>query len=168
MSRTVKIHRGYSLDEQESNRLTNISMRYSVPTARLQTLASEELGVFRSKLSVDKDIFSELPSDVFSMTEVCTFFNELRDALLETSFDNITLSKLRVSEKTENGIVVDWIYNYFRIYFSFDRTDDDYYGIIINNTEDGVFSNRFSVLKSEHYHEVAKELVGLVINLIQA
>ena len=46
-------------------------------------------------------------------------------------------------------ISIEWIFNYFRAYFSFESDDEDSYGMIENNKENQEFSNYFRKLKPE-------------------
>ena len=44
--------------------------------------------------------------------------------------------------------MLDWIYNYFRVYFSFDTDEGNFYGIISSNPEAGSYSNDFKATKT--------------------
>lgn len=47
--------------------------------------------------------------------------------------------------------MLDWIYNYFRVYFSFDTDEGNFYGIISSNPEAGSYSNDFKAMDPKQY-----------------
>lgn len=63
----------------------------------------------------------------------------------------------------EATISIEWIFNYFRAYFSFESDDEDSYGMIENNKENQEFSNYFRKLKPEEYELVAKSVLDYII-----
>lgn len=108
------------------------------------------------KLSLDTDIFSGLPEFVFENKKVDRFLNVLKNVIAMSDLEGVTLSKLHLSEYNEATISIEWIFNYFRAYFSFESDDEDSYGMIENNKENQEFSNYFRKLKPEEYELVAK------------
>ena len=47
---------------------------------------------------------------------------------------------------TRSGeLMIDWIYNYFRVFFSFDDKEGDMYGLILNNSETKIYSLLISI-----------------------
>lgn len=123
---------------------------------------------FSPSLPADVDIFTDLPNYVYKNEDAKEFLNILREALVNSDLDGVTLSKLCVSECTDSGIVLDWIYNYFRIFFSFDAKDGNFYGVISSNPEEGIYSNDFCLMKEKQYTSVAKRLVEYVVRMIHA
>ncbi len=75
-------------------------------------------------LPAELDIFSELPQYVYENEDANLFLNALRKKIFQfdrTEFSGITLSKLSVTEHTSRTIILEWIYNYFRVFFGFDK-----------------------------------------------
>lgn len=120
-----------------------------------------------TNLPSDVNIFSDLPDYVYQNTNALEFLNVLKKKLKDFASENITFSKLRVSEHSETNLVLDWIYNYFRVYYSFDSNDGNYYGIVVNNTEVGSFTNKFALMQSNKYEEIANYILDFVVKMIK-
>ena len=118
---------------------------------------------YTRKLSLDTDIFSGLPEFVFENKKVDRFLNVLKNVIAMSDLEGVTLSKLHLSEYNEATISIEWIFNYFRAYFSFESDDEDSYGMIENNKENQEFSNYFRKLKPEEYELVAKSVLDYII-----
>jgi hypothetical protein len=118
---------------------------------------------YTRKLSIDTDIFSKLPKDVFKNQRVNQFLLTLKRVVADADLEGVTLSKLHLSEFNESTISIEWIFNYFRAYFSFEKDDEDSYGMIENNTETQEFSNYFRRLKPEEYNVVARSVLDYII-----
>lgn len=127
-------------------------------------------------LSIDKilppeiDIFSELPCFVFENEHASVFLREMKRSLLEKSqgkLRGIALPKLLVSDHTENSIVLEWIFNYFRLYFSFDPEDGDYYGEVVNNSESEEFRSFSKRMVFEKFPEIAEAEIDSAITLLE-
>lgn len=166
-SRTITLRPGYLLDNQEvRNRIFHIDS-YSLPISSGYT--NEFFAGLSSKVvSPEIDIFSELPKSTFDNTHARKFLNELKRSLVnveKADLAGITLSKLLVTENSEMTLVIEWIYNYFRVYFSFDKKEGDYYGEVANNPEEGKFINTFNKMDESDYSNVADEEVSFVIRM---
>ena len=68
----------------------------------------------------------------------------------------ITLPKLRVTELTDITIVIEWIFNYFRLYFTFDKNEGCFYGVVKNDIEHNEFLNEFKKMEKENFSIVAE------------
>ena len=132
------------------------------------TVGGDVKVVFTPNLSADANIFNELPEYVYENEDAKSFLNCLRNVLLTTDLNGITLSKLCVSEHTNSGLVLDWIYNYFRVYFSFDTDEGNFYGIISSNPEEGSYSNDFKTMDPKQYQTLARAIVDYVVMMIHA
>ncbi len=168
MKKKTIFNTGYYFDSVASDKSRNIHISsYSLEIYGDTT--GDNIPIrFESGLSADVDIFNELPKYVYDNEDVRNFLSILRNALLTTNLDGTTLSKLRVSEHNSSGLVLDWIYNYFRVYFSFDSEDGNFYGIISSNPEQKSFSNDFRMMNPEQYESLAKSIVDYVITMIHA
>lgn len=117
-------------------------------------------------LSSDLDIFENLPDDVLrTKPRVTKFLGELRLSILNnaSNLSDIHFNKLTIEDVSRpSELMIDWIYNYFRVFFSFDDVEGDMYGLIVNNTETRQFISEFQVLKESEYNEVAAKSVGFI------
>lgn len=161
-----EISEKYNVKGIQSNRTFNFPRHYSIDLDNTQN--NLELSSIETTpvLDSDIDIFANLPKEIYSNKHVSEFLNALRGALSISKPKEITLSKLIVSEKTNQCVTLDWIFNYFRLYFSFDE-DGDYYGIISNNDISGAFSNEFRPMKTQEYANVAKSSLDYVVMMVQ-
>lgn len=156
---------GYYLEDEPEKGKPFISREYYNVDRNEKTIGSlDELSISAS-LPADIDIFSELPDYVYDNPDARKFVHALKKMLVEKRPDNVTLSKMRVSEHTESGVVIDWIYNYFRVYFSFDKEDGNFYGITKNSP--GSYSNQFELMKTDEFEDVARYILDVVIQLIR-
>lgn len=128
-----------------------------------ETSSGEYNIAYTRKLSLDTDIFSGLPKFVFENKKVDCFLNVLKNVIAMSNLEGLTLSKLHLSEYNEGTISIEWIFNYFRAYFTFESDDEDSYGMIENNKENQEFSNYFRKLKPEEYEIVAKSVLEYII-----
>ena len=128
-----------------------------------ETSSGEYNIAYTRKLSLDTDIFSGLPKFVFENKKVDCFLNVLKNVIAMSNLEGLTLSKLHLSEYNEGTISIEWIFNYFRAYFTFESDDEDSYGMIENNRENQEFSNYFRKLKPEEYEIVAKSVLEYII-----
>lgn len=124
-------------------------------------------------LSMDLDIFDIFHDKrVQSKERVKCFLESLRMSikrLLEVeNLGNIYLNKLSIEEqKDESELMVDWIFNYFRVFYSFDDKEGDMYGMIVNDTERLDFLSEFKQLKESDYDKVAEKTVSFVLEHIK-
>lgn len=168
MNRRLLIQNGYSVGNSFGNKEKNLHQKKYTLGLGGETIGGNFNVFFTPNLPSDLDIFDELPSYVYDYDDAKTFLNILRNVLLAQNLQDVTLSKLYVSEHSDSGVVLDWIYNYFRIYFSFDAKEGNFYGIISNNPEEGSFSNDFRIMDSRYYDILAKDIVDYVVKMLRA
>lgn len=161
MSRNIKINRTYNTNLEKEKKQYTVNVT-SPSTIDETTSGSFDISLQR-KLSSDLDVFYDLPDEVFVNTKANYFLSVLRDVILATDLEDVTLSKLHVSEMTEESLMIEWIFNYFRTYFSFEKDNQDSYGMIENNPETQEFSNQFRPLKINEYEEVARSIVEYIV-----
>ena len=167
MNKSIVIQNSYSINPKEKKNGYVVTEKYQVESLYRRVKRDiPGIGISRS-LSGDVDVFTELPVAIYKEKNVALFLNALRDAILEENPQNVTLSKLIVSEKTDTGCTLDWIYNYFRLYFSFDRVDGNYYGFMSHNTEEDSYKNEFRPMKPADFKDVAKAMLDYVLMMIQ-
>lgn len=117
-------------------------------------------------LPSDLDIFENLSDDrLYSMPRAWRFLGELRASIASnaTRLKGIHYNKLSLEESSRPGeLMIDWIYNYFRAFYSFDDNEGDMYGLIVNNTETKQFVSEFKALNESEYDEVAAKSVSFI------
>lgn len=118
-------------------------------------------------LSGDLDIFTEIPVTLYNEKDVAMFLDALRRAIVKENPQNVTLSKLIVTERTDTGCTLDWIYNYFRLYFSFDKIDGDYFGFMSHDEEKKTYKNEFKAMNPNDFDGVANAMLDYVLMMIQ-
>lgn len=117
-------------------------------------------------LPVEKRIFDDIDVHSIKIPRIHEFIQAFTNELRNTETSEITMSKMRLVE-TEDGNELEWIYSYFRIYFSFEADGDDTYGFVENNTESGSFRSSFDKMKEEEYSLIARKSIDFVKNLIK-
>ena len=104
------------------------------------------------------------------MDHVGLFLAEMKKAILswdKEELRRVTLPKLQVTEFTDATLVIEWIFNYFRLYFSFDKMEGDYYGEVMNDLENGKFHNEFKKMELEDFSKVAEAQVAYAIMMAE-
>ncbi len=169
MSRSVTITKGYSSQvKTNSGRSFYIEGYSHVPNSDMRTNRTPK-GIKRV-LSPEIDIFTALPASVYGNDRAKSFLNEMRTCLLNWDKDElrgITLPKLRVTEFTDVTIVIEWIFNYFRLYFSFDQKEGDFYGEVMSDVENGKFHNEFRRMETAEYPSIAEAEVAYAVMMAE-
>lgn len=119
---------------------------YEIPTIKLNDgYLENKNSVFdvitpssTTMVSLEKDILSPEILKLFKHKLIKNVFSFLSECVQGASFSNFVLSKLVTSEATDEDVVVEWNYNYFRTYFYFDlvNQDDSEVGLIANKGKD--------------------------------
>lgn len=126
-----------------------------------------------SPLPMDLDIFDiALDKRIQTKQRAKDFLERLKLYIQQknvmTSLENVHFNKLSIEDQNNEGeLMVDWIYNYFRVFYSFDDKEGDMYGMIVNDTERVIFASEFKQLKETNYDDVAKETVEFVLENIR-
>ena len=167
MNKNIIIQQSYSVDSIEKMSDFVVPQKYEGESL-YGHMKREISGInITESLNGDVDIFTELPEAVYKEKDVALFLSALRGAIAEENPQNVTLSKLVVTEKTDTGCTLDWIYNYFRLYFSFDKIDGDYFGFMSHDTEKELYKNEFKAMKPQDFKNVAKAMLDYVLMMIQ-
>ena len=152
----MKIKLPSYIDEKDLNDYI-ISHVYSVnDNNKLEAMANIE-----APLPVEKRIFDDIDVHSIKMPRVHEFIQAFTDQLRNTDTSEVTMNKMRLVE-TEDGNELEWIYSYFRIYFSFEAAGDDTCGFVENNTESGSFRSSFDKMKQEEYSLIARKSIDFV------
>lgn len=169
MSRIIKISKGYL------NQIQDIAKKsYYVEGYSKESQSDIEPDVatnrIRRVLNPEIDVFTALPTDIYKNDRTRAFLDELRKCLLswdEEDLQGIILPKLRVTEYTETTIVLEWIFNYFRLYFSFDKKEGDFYGEIMSDIENGKFHNCFQKMEMKDYPYIAEAEIAYAVMMAE-
>ena len=169
MSRSVTITKGYSTQVGIKTGRSFYVEGYS-HSPNSDTRANKALENIKRVLSPEIDIFTALPVEIYDNERAKSFLNEIRRCLLNWDQDElrgITLPKLRVTEFTAVTIVIEWIFNYFRLYFSFDQKEGDFYGEVMSDTENGKFHNEFRKMELEEFPSIAEAEVAYAVMMAE-
>lgn len=120
----------------------------------------------KAPLPVEKRIFDSIDVSSIKNPRVLRFIQAFTEQLRNTETSAVTMSKMRLAE-SEDGYDLEWIYSYFRIYFSFESNGDDTYGFVENNTDSGSFQSIFYKMKEEEYDLIVEKVLKFVINHIK-
>lgn len=167
MNRNIVIHNGYSVGLAEQPVSFIIPSKYAgEQLSRCEKRDFSEINITES-LNGDIDIFTEIPETLYKEKDVALFLKSMREAIVEENPQNVTLSKLIVTEETETGCTLDWIFNYFRLYFSFDKIDGDYFGLMSHDIEKKSYKNEFNFMEPQNFKSIAKSVLSYVLFRIQ-
>lgn len=160
-TRSITVKQGYYAGEQEKqSRILHVGS-YASQVVNTSGFNHIPFGIKRV-LSPELDIFSTLPQFVFDNEHAKMFLEEMKHTLLNINsadLEGVTLSKLIVTEHTDMTLVLEWIFNYFRLYFSFDKKEGDFFGEVSIDPENGKFYNAFNKMEISEYSRVAESEV---------
>lgn len=117
-------------------------------------------------LPVEKRIFDGIDISGITMSRVRTFIDTFSEVLRNTEIGDATLTAMRLERAEDEGYELEWIYNYFRVYYSFEATGDDSCGFVENNQETGSFKSSFRQMQEADYRMIAEKSINFVINHI--
>lgn len=167
MSRRILINDNYYNEASSDNEKNIYAKKYNISEDE-ETVGGDVQFSFTPNIPTDIDIFSELPDYVYENNDAKEFLNVLRNALLKTSLSGITLSKLGVSEHSDSELEIEWIFNYFRVYFSFDHNAGNYFGRVSSNPIDKSFSNEFKEIDKQNIPTLVSSIIDYVVSMISA
>lgn len=163
MNRTITIKKGYINTDFNTDNEREIKIGGYHKSKDEPTFLEEKAYPISGALSPELDVFSELPISVYSNNDAKDFLDEMKKCLLDydkEQLSSVSLTKLRASEVNESSIVIEWIFNYFRFYFSFNKNEGDFYGVVINDSENQSFSNDYKKMSKQEFHDIADALVA--------
>lgn len=118
-------------------------------------------------LPVEKRIFDGIDISCITMPRVRTFIDTFSEVLRKTEIGDVSLTAMRIERTEDEGYELEWIYNYFRVYYSFEVTGDDTCGFVESNQETGSFNSSFRQMQEADYKVIAEKSLIIVINHIQ-
>ena len=83
---------------------------------------------------------------------------------LHVNTDGLTFTKFHLSSLDDGSFNMEWVENYFRVYFAFEKDEDDTWGMVVNDTEREDFLSTFHRLRKEEYALAARESIEFVIS----
>lgn len=125
----------------------------------------EAMVKFEAPLPVEKRIFDDIDVSSIKISKVKEFIQAFTNLLQNSDTNEVTLNKM-IFEESEEGYEFEWIYNYFRVYFSFEVNGDDTYGFVEYNTESGSFRSSFNKMTVQEYDSIVEKALNFVINHI--
>lgn len=132
---------------------------------RLPMESGEEMNL-HDVVEDDIDISADILQGIKTQ-RVWDLIQNLIAALKMRGTQNLVFPKLEIAEKSDNFFEIDWIFNYFRVYFCFDSQNGDSYGMVEADYENKIFSTSFKPMLTSKYNEIADEVVDFVINRMQ-
>lgn len=169
MSRNIRITKGYIITNQ-SQKGRSIYIDGYLREYGDGTISNKNADFIKTVLPPEFDIFSTLPVTRFNNEHVEIFLNEMKKALLawgKEELDRIVLPKLQLTEFTDVTIVIEWIFNYFRLYFMFDKNEGDYYGEVMNDIQNGNFHNESRKMDVSDFSEIAEAEVDYAVMMAE-
>lgn len=169
MSRLYYFENRYYPYITDENRININKSEYFTMTDNTITGNLDELNIVGA-LSPEFDIFSDLPKYVFENEHANQFIMAFKKNMsnMESSFPSgISLSKLTVSEHSDDFLLLEWIFNYFRLYYGFDKNDGDFFGKVMNNPLRGEFHNEGKKMNVDDYDVVTKDSIIYAFALSQ-
>ena len=166
----------YSLDLKHfSSNYESESIIKNIATSNHYEIINDEISIPNDTLKKvsrvlpsELDIFSDIPHEVYNNAHANLFLLSLKQNLLSydrSILEGITLSKLHLSEINDNDVVLEWIYNYFRLFLAFYSDEGDYYGSFMNNIETGEIINDIKKMTPEIYDQVSKSFLDYAVSL---
>lgn len=167
--------RRYSIGEESSTEKRQLQKVYIKKSGYdispvVQTPTHYEDPRVKRVLPAALDVFSDLPGFVYDNDHAKAFLECLRKQIVDYNpieIEGIVLSKLQVSEATEKLLIIEWIYNYFRFYYAFDKIDGDYRGVVMNDPDDDKFTNDVQKMKPEDFDAFAEADLTYVVMMTE-
>ncbi len=78
------------------------------------------------------------------------------------NIDN-NLSKLNISFMDDGSVVIEWIYNYFRIGFAFEKNEEESSYYVVIEDQEGTLITKTGLLKKDETIELIPELINFVL-----
>lgn len=107
---------------------------------------------------------------VMSKPRIFKFLLKLRYSIYQriNEISDLCFNKLSIEiSERPHELMIDWLYNYFRVFYSFNDIEGDMYGLILNNTMKFEFTSEFKPLIESNYNEIAEKTLDFVIKNIQ-
>lgn len=158
MNKTLRGINSYLEDKGERK---NVFRGWSSYLTERRDGCVEPMKKMERPLPIEKRVFVNLPEGL--PQRVTDFIDSFNRVMMQTETRGITFTKV-ISQRQEDGSVdMEWVENYFRVYFAFENNGDDTVGYVMNDTVREEFFSKFEKLRREDYAQIAKESIEFVI-----
>ena len=82
---------------------------------------------------------------------------------MERNTKDVSFSKFHLSELTDYTVEIEWVYNYFRVYFYFDMRGKDAFGSVERNPFNGKLTNSSRFFDQDEMKKVVESQIDYVI-----
>lgn len=147
--------------EEKQERDANVSFRKSYLPSLFRGHV-ESLAKLAKPLPYEKNVFPALPDETPERAK--KFVKVFNREIMQIDTENVSFSKVHVGFQDDGAFNMEWIENYFRVYFSFEKDEDDTWGMVLNDNERDCFLSKYSKLSVETYAETAKESIEFYIS----
>lgn len=153
------------LSEQGVRKTITLQHNYSdaIDRSRVEMTLPVNLSV---PLSSEIDIFTDLPNTITENRHAALFLEEMKRCLMRLSAPEVAgvvLAKLRVAEQDDDSLTIEWIYNYFRSFYLFDKAEGDFYGHTVVDSESQSYRNDYQRMSVDEYPRVAEAEVHFAL-----
>lgn len=121
----------------------------------------EPMEKLEKPLPVEKRVFQDLPDEL--PQRVLEFVEVFNRVMKRMDTGEITFSKVLSRRQEDGAIDMEWVENYFRVYFAFEKDEDDSVGFVVSDTEREEFLSFSERLKREDYGRIARKSIEFVI-----
>lgn len=120
------------------------------------------LAVMRQPFPEEKKVIPPMP--VEAPERAFEFAKVFNHEILRIDTEGLTFTKFHLSTLEDGSFSMEWVENYFRVYFSFEKDEDDTWGMVVNDTEREDFLSSFHRLEREEYALAARASIEFVIS----
>lgn len=110
----------------------------------------------------EKKVIPSLPQD--APERAMQFAKVFNQEFQHIETEGLTFTKFHLSSLDDGSFNMEWIENYFRVYFAFEKDENDTWGMVVNDTEHEDFLSTFHRLKKEEFASAARESIEFVIS----
>lgn len=122
---------------------------YTISPASSEPFSYDNHSMFPA-LNDDINIFTNLTKEVYQNNDATSFIDALFKVISKYRDEDICFSKLNVSEVSNDSITIEWIFNNFRQFFSFNLKEGNYYGFTSYDKDGQYFVNKFQPMTSDY------------------
>lgn len=142
-----------------------VKARSAVRSSYLGEMGSERVhSLIRMErpLPEEKKVIPTLPQE--APERAMLFTKAFNHEMLQVDTVGLTFTKFHLSVQDDGSFNMEWIENYFRVYFAFEKDEEDTWGMVVNDTEREDFLSTFHRLRKEEYALAARESIEFVIS----
>ena len=162
---TYRRARTYELPYEKAikNNRINEGQSYNAAYIIYSTSTGDEDLDLSPVLPDELNLFTDIPVEAWKNEHFRLFVNYFNKAILERNTEDISFSKFHLTELTENTVEIEWVYNYFRVYFYFDSRGRAAFGSVERNPESGRLINSSRFFDTSEMKNVIDSQIDYVI-----